>query len=375
MAWFTLARVFLVAAMVYAAILLRPISDSLILNGAFGLGLAFLIVLFEVRLRHASPTGMLGALLGGMLGLALAKALSAALFWADTGDKRVAFLHSALLVALPYLGLLVGARHGQWLEPARLVRLFREAGPEKQYKILDTSVIIDGRIADVCETGFLDGTLVVPQFVLKELQFVADSADSMKRNRGRRGLDILQKVQKMAGVKVMISDVDFAELREVDLKLIELARTLRGKIVTNDFNLNKVAQLRGVEVLNINELANALKPVVLPGEFMKVFILKEGKEYNQGVAYLDDGTMVVVDNARRMIGKNIDVVVTSVLQTTAGKMIFGRHIDLAAAPAQQQAQVQAAAAAGASGGPANGEKPNGGEREEPFRRTRPVQQA
>ncbi len=375
MAWFTLARVFLVAAMVYAAILLRPISDSLILNGAFGLGLAFLIVLFEVRLRHASPTGMLGALLGGMLGLALAKALSAALFWADTGDKRVAFLHSVLLVALPYLGLLVGARHGQWLEPARLVRLFREAGPEKQYKILDTSVIIDGRIADVCETGFLDGTLVVPQFVLKELQFVADSADSMKRNRGRRGLDILQKVQKMAGVKVMISDVDFAELREVDLKLIELARTLRGKIVTNDFNLNKVAQLRGVEVLNINELANALKPVVLPGEFMKVFILKEGKEYNQGVAYLDDGTMVVVDNARRMIGKNIDVVVTSVLQTTAGKMIFGRHIDLAAAPAQQQAQVQAAAAAGAAGGPANGEKPNGGEREEPFRRTRPVQQA
>ncbi len=375
MAWFTLARVFLVAAMVYAAILLRPINDSLILNGAFGLGLAFLIVLFEVRLRHASPTGMLGALLGGMLGLALAKALSAALFWADTGDKRVAFLHSVLLVALPYLGLLVGARHGQWLEPARLVRLFREAGPEKQYKILDTSVIIDGRIADVCETGFLDGTLVVPQFVLKELQFVADSADSMKRNRGRRGLDILQKVQKMAGVKVMISDVDFAELREVDLKLIELARTLRGKIVTNDFNLNKVAQLRGVEVLNINELANALKPVVLPGEFMKVFILKEGKEYNQGVAYLDDGTMVVVDNARRMIGKNIDVVVTSVLQTTAGKMIFGRHIDLAAAPAQQQAQVQAAAAAGASGGPANGEKPNGGEREEPFRRTRPVQQA
>jgi uncharacterized protein YacL len=371
MAWFMLARVFLVAVVVYAAILLRPIHDSLILNAAFGLGLALVIVVFEMRLRQASPTGMLGALLGGMLGLALAKALTSALFWADTGDRRVAFLHSVLLVALPYLGLLVGARHGEWLEPARLVRLFRESGPDKQYKILDTSVIIDGRIADVCETGFLDGMLVVPQFVLKELQFVADSADSMKRNRGRRGLDILQKVQKMAGVKVMISDVDFAELREVDLKLIELARTLHGKIVTNDFNLNKVAQLRGVEVLNINELANALKPVVLPGEFMKVFILKEGKEYNQGVAYLDDGTMVVVDNARRMIGKNIDVVVTSVLQTTAGKMIFGRHIDLAAAPAQQQAQVQPAAA----GTPAGVEKPNGGEREEGFRRTRPVQQA
>jgi len=179
----------------------------------------------------------------------------------------------------------------------------------------------------VCETGFLDGTLVIPQFVLKELQLVADSPDSMKRNRGRRGLDILQKIQKMSGLDVMISDIDFPEVREVDLKLIELARTLQGKIVTNDFNLNKVAQLRGVQVLNINELANSLKPVVLPGEFMKVFILKEGKEYNQGVAYLDDGTMVVVDNARRMISRNIDVVVTSVLQTTAGKMIFGRYIE------------------------------------------------
>ena len=204
---------------------------------------------------------------------------------------------------------------------------FRASGPQRRYKILDTSVIIDGRIADLCDTGFMDGTLVIPQFVLKELQLVADSADSMKRNRGRRGLDILQKVQKMSGVEVTISDADYPEVREVDLKLIELARSLQGKIVTNDFNLNKVAQLRGVDVLNINELANALKPVVLPGEIMKVFILKEGKEYNQGVAYLDDGTMVVVDNARKMISKTIDVVVTSVLQTTAGKMIFGRYID------------------------------------------------
>jgi len=228
---------------------------------------------------------------------------------------------------LPYLGLVIGGRRGEWLEPARLMTLFRASGPQRHYKILDTSVIIDGRIADLCDTGFMDGTLVIPQFVLKELQLVADSADSMKRNRGRRGLDILQKIQKMSGVDVTISDADYPEVREVDLKLIELARTLQGKIVTNDFNLNKVAQLRGVEVLNINELANALKPVVLPGEIMKVFILKEGKEYNQGVAYLDDGTMVVVDNARKMISKTIDIVVTSVLQTTAGKMIFGRYID------------------------------------------------
>jgi uncharacterized protein YacL len=185
--------------------------------------------------------------------------------------------------------------------------------------------------------------------VLKELQLVADSSDSTKRNRGRRGLDILQKIKKMSGIEVTISDADFPGVHEVDLKLIELARTLRGKIVTNDFNLNKVAQLRGVEVLNVNDLANSLKPVVLPGEIMKVFILKEGKEYNQGVAYLDDGTMVVVDNARKMISKTIDVVVTSVLQTTAGKMIFGRFVDPSVAAAQ-------------GSGPA--------EREEPQRRAR-----
>ena len=273
-------------------------------------------------------TRVLGALLGCCIGLLVARAIAAG---SVLGQRRATAASRScdtfLLIVLPYLGLAVGARHGEWLEPARLVGLFRAAGPERRYKILDTSVIIDGRIADVCETGFIDGTLVIPQFVLKELQLVADSSDSLKRNRGRRGLDILQKIQKMSGIDVIISDVDFPDVREVDLKLIELARTLQGKIVTNDFNLNKVAQLRGVDVLNVNELANSLKPVVLPGEIMKVFILKEGKEYNQGVAYLDDGTMVVVDNARKMISKTIDIVVTSVLQTTAGKMIFGRYID------------------------------------------------
>jgi len=292
------------------------------------------VVFFESRLRETSLTRILGALIGCAIGLAIARAVGSALFWADNLDRRVEFLQSFMLIVLPYLGLVLGAKHGEWLEPARLVTLFRSAGPQRRYKILDTSVIIDGRIADVCETGFLDGTLVVPQFVLKELQLVADSSDSLKRNRGRRGLDILQKIQKMSGVEVIVSDLDFPDVREVDLKLIELARSLQGKIVTNDFNLNKVAQLRGVEVLNVNELANSLKPVVLPGEIMKVFILKEGKEYNQGVAYLDDGTMVVVDNARRMISKTIDIVVTSVLQTTAGKMIFGRFIEQGApAPA------------------------------------------
>jgi uncharacterized protein YacL len=277
-------------------------------------------------------THLLGGLIGSAVGLWIARTIGASLFFANTGDPRVTFLHSLIVLVLPYLGLVIGARKGEWLEPAKLIALFRPAANRRDYRILDTSVIIDGRIADICETGFLGGTLVIPQFVLKELQLVADSADAMKRNRGRRGLDILQKIQKMSGIDVVISDVDFPDVKEVDLKLIELARTVGGKIVTNDFNLNKVAQLRGVSVLNINELANSLKPVVLPGEFMKVFILKEGKEYNQGVAYLDDGTMVVVDNGRRMIGRTIDIVVTSVLQTTAGKMIFGRFIDPSAQP-------------------------------------------
>ena len=336
MTWFLLARALLVAAVASTAGMLQPIAGAgVFVNAAFGLIVAGLIITLELRLKEAPVTAMLGALLGGVIGLAIAKTIEAALAWTDETDSRVAFLRSTVLLVLPYVGTIMGARKGEWLEPARLVGLFRAAGPQRRYKVLDTSVIIDGRIADICETGFIEGALVIPQFVLKELQLVADSADALKRNRGRRGLDILQKIQKMAGVEVLISDVDFPEVREVDLKLIELARSLQGKIVTNDFNLNKVAQLRGVDVLNINQLANSLKPVVLPGEVMKVFILKEGKEYNQGVAYLDDGTMVVVDNARRLIGKTIDVVVTSVLQTTAGKMIFGRHIEAASALAPQ----------------------------------------
>jgi uncharacterized protein YacL len=363
MAWFLLVRLLFVGAVTSTAVVLRPLPGELVTNLVFGLALSGVIVLFEMRLRAASLTHLLGGLIGGAIGLGIAKAIETAMFWANTGDHRFLFLRGMILLVLPYIGLVLGAKRGEWLEPARLIGLFRAAGPQRRYKILDTSVIIDGRIADVCETGFIDGTLVIPQFVLKELQLVADSADTLKRNRGRRGLDILQKIQKMSGVDVTISDVDFPELREVDLKLIELARTLQGKIVTNDFNLNKVAQLRGVEVLNINQLANSLKPVVLPGEIMKVFILKEGKEYNQGVAYLDDGTMVVVDNARKMISKTIDIVVTSVLQTTAGKMIFGRYIESASTGALVAAgpgtQVQNAAP---------------GEKEDSGRRARQVPQ-
>jgi uncharacterized protein YacL len=336
MAWFILARLLFFVGVTYTATAVQPLPWGLAANAAFGAALASVAIVLESRLADVNVPRILGAVLGAALGLLFAGLIDRALLVTD--DSRWIFFHRVVDLLFPYMGFVIGARRGEWLEPSRLVTLFRATAPQRRHKILDTSVIIDGRVADICEAGFLDGTLVVPQFVLKELQQVADSSDTMRRNRGRRGLDILQKIQKMTGVEVVISDVDFPDVREVDLKLIELARALQGKIVTNDFNLNKVAQLRGVGVLNINELANAMKPVVLPGEVMKVFILKEGKEYNQGVAYLDDGTMVVVDNARRMISKTIDIVVTSVLQTTAGKMIFGRHIEAGPATAAPAAE-------------------------------------
>ncbi len=332
MNWRVLARIGFAITVAFFAFVMQPFAVGPVVNVAFALGVAALVVSFEARLGQISLARVSGGVLGGGIGLLVARAIGSALFPGTSGDHRVIFVHGLILLVMPYLGLVLGGTWGEWLEPGRLVSLFRATGPAVRHRILDTSVIIDGRIADVCEAGFLDGTLVVPQFVLKELQHVADSSDSMRRNRGRRGLDILQRMQKIAGVEVVISDTDFPDLHDVDLKLIELARTLQGKIVTNDLNLNKVAQLRGVEVLNVNELANSLKAVVLPGETMKVFILKEGKESNQGVAYVDDGTMVVVDNARQAIGRTIDIVVTSMLQTTAGKMIFGRLIE-ANAPA------------------------------------------
>jgi uncharacterized protein YacL len=338
---FIVVRGLFVAAVVYAAVLIHPVDGPAWANAVLGAIVALTFVFAEARLHDAAATSVLGGLIGFSVGLATARAIGSSLFWANTNDTRVQFFHSLVILILPYIGLVTGARKGEWLEPAKLASLFRDTRPARRHRILDTSVIIDGRVAEIVETGFLDGTLVVPQFVLKELQFIADSSDALKRNRGRRGLDILQRIQKMSGVDVVISDLDFPSVKDVDMKLIELARSLAGKIVTNDVNLNKVAQLRGVAVLNINELAASLRPVVLPGEQMRVFISKEGKEPNQGVAYLDDGTMVVVDHARRLIGRTLDVVVTSVLQTTAGRMIFGRMTDVrmsegSAAPAESR---------------------------------------
>jgi uncharacterized protein YacL len=319
-------RVLFIAVLASAAFVLRPFNLSGPIAAGVGTAAAICIVFFEIRVRQVSLTRLIGAVIGSVLGIFGAFLISLVLGHAvPDNNTTVPFIELVLLAWMMYCGLVVGAAKGETLNLSVFGGLFGgEKVNKSAFKILDTSVIIDGRIADIVETGFVDGTLVIPQFVLRELQLVADSSDSMKRNRGRRGLDVLQRIQKMPQLTIQILEDDFPNVREVDLKLIELAKVYDSKIVTNDFNLNKVAQLRGVQVLNINDLANALKPVVLPGELMRVFILKEGKEYNQGVAYLDDGTMVVVDNARKMISKTIDVAVTSVLQTTAGKMIFGR---------------------------------------------------
>jgi uncharacterized protein YacL len=320
-----LIRGLFIAVLGCAAFFLHPLGQQGFAAAGIGVLAGIGVVVFEVRIQKVSLKRLIGAAFGSVLGILGAYLISLVLGRLPVHSSTIGFLQVALLAWMTYCGLVVGSAKGDLLNLAALGGLFGgEKTAKTAFKILDTSVIIDGRIIDIAETGFIDGAIVIPQFVLRELQLVADSSDSMKRNRGRRGLDILQRLQKMAELSVQIIEDDFPQIREVDMKLIELAKVYGCKIVTNDFNLNKVAQLHKVEVLNINELANALKPVVLPGETMRVFILKEGKEYNQGVAYLDDGTMVVVDNARRMISKTIDVAVTSVLQTTAGKMIFGR---------------------------------------------------
>ncbi|MBQ6131661.1 MAG: PIN/TRAM domain-containing protein [Selenomonadaceae bacterium] len=219
----------------------------------------------------------------------------------------------------------VQEENSQVEQPSKVNLVKLKEHKDKNYKLLDTNVIIDGRIADISKTGFLEGTLLIPVFVLEELQYIADSPDTLRRVRGRRGLDVLQKIRDMeTHLEVEIMNVDFDDIQGVDSKLVRLAQKLGGKIITNDFNLNKVAQLRGVEVLNINELSNAVKPVVIPGETMKVQVVKDGKEPGQGVAYLDDGTMIVIENGHRYLSRTISVEVTSALQTAAGRMIFAK---------------------------------------------------
>ena len=289
---------------------------------ALGALLGIITIYSDLILRKVD----FGTLIGGLVGLASGLLFATLVFIPIKVLVRddMAAASFALKGIFGYGGLLIGLRRGKGITLRGVFSMLRGKGFEENLKILDTSVIIDGRIADICEAGFLEGVFVVPQFILQELQYIADSQDSIKRARGRRGLDVLHKIQKMTNITVKIVEEDFPKIKEVDSKLVALGQLLNAKVITNDFNLNKVAQLQGVSVLNINELANSLKPVVLPGEIMRVFVLKEGKEYNQGVAYLEDGTMVVVENGRKLIGKNAEVAVTSVLQTTAGRMIFAK---------------------------------------------------
>ncbi len=288
----------------------------------------------EESLVKAPVTDVLFGSLGLILGLIVAY-LVGTFLWKIQLQVVSTVLPIFLSILLGYLGFQVGFKKRDELVNVFSIptRIGKKKGSEEEQennqslqslKILDTSVIIDGRIADICQTGFLDGTIVIPRFVLEELQHIADSSDVLKRNRGRRGLDILNRIQKELSMKVEIYEGDFEDIQEVDSKLVKLAKVTSGLVVTNDFNLNKVCELQNVGVLNINDLANAVKPIVLPGEEMNVLVIKDGKEHNQGIAYLDDGTMIVVEEGRNYIGKQIDVLVTSVLQTSAGRMIFAR---------------------------------------------------
>jgi len=317
-------RLIFIAIVTLTGYFFPPFSLTSYVGAAMAFVLSVLIIYLEIRIRKTQFKVIWGAAIGTFVGVLVGWGLGS-IYQTIAHGESTRFIKIFFLIVMPYFGFLIGTHKSEWLDPSYFSRLFKGQSVGRSYKILDTSAIIDGRIADICDTAFIEGTLVVPQFVLKELQLIADSSDGLKRQRGRRGLDVLGHLQKSSQVTVAISEVDFADAKDVDSKIIELAKQMDAKIITNDFNLNKVAQLQGIHVLNINELVNALRPVVLPGEIMKVFILKEGKEKDQGIAYLDDGTMVVVDNSRRMIGQNIDITVTSVLQTTVGKMIFGRY--------------------------------------------------
>lgn len=293
-------------------------------GAVFGFGCGAAIVGLELLLRPIYVRGLSAAVFGLLFGLIMAKLVTGVFLLAPVPAGMANSVQLAFTVVFCYLGMVMALRSKDEFSIVIPYVKFQQEGKTEDLVLLDTSVIIDGRIADITKTRFIDGKFIIPRFVLKELQQIADSQDSLKRNRGRRGLDVLNKIQKGDNIDVRIHEEDFPEVREVDAKLVILAKKIQAKIFTNDYNLNKVAELQGVTVLNINELANALKPVVLPGEVMEVRLVKEGKEYNQAVGYLDDGTMVVVEGSRRLIGQRIEAEVTSVIQTAAGRMIFAK---------------------------------------------------
>lgn len=283
---------------------------------------ALVLIILEAGLRKVSVSGLSSSVFGLILGLIMAKLAGDAFSLFYTDPATLSMIRVTLTLTFCYLGVVVALRgKDEFNIIIPYVRLRRQ-DQSGDVILLDTSVIIDGRIVDICKTRFLGGKVIIPKFVLRELQQIADSTDPIKRQRGRRGLEILNTIQKESGMDITIHEQDFSETSEVDAKLVMLAKLLEAKILTVDFNLNRVASIQGIKVLNINELANALKPVVFPGEEMHIKLIKEGKEHNQAVGYLDDGTMVVVEDARRLLGQDVKVVVTSVLQTQAGRMIF-----------------------------------------------------
>jgi len=283
---------------------------------------ALIFIIAEIGMRKISTRGLSSSVFGLILGLIMAKLVTDAFSLASIPPEILSFVRVALTLVFCYLGMVIGLRgKDEFNIIIPYVRLRRQDQIE-EVTLLDTSAIIDGRIVDICKAKFLEGKIVIPRFILKELQQIADSTDPIKRQRGRRGLEILHIVQKELGGNITIHEEEFPEVLEVDAKLVKLAKLLEAKILTVDFNLNRVASIQGIKVLNINELSSALKPVIFTGEEMQIKLLKEGKEHNQAVGYLDDGTMVVVEDARRFIGQDVKVVVTSVLQTQAGRMIF-----------------------------------------------------
>ena len=325
----TILRLLLVVACSVSGYLLAshlPITHTLgIWIKWIGALAGFIFALLALSLEKIIKKAPLKVIFGGTFGLFLGLVIAQLLGYAFSGLQNSAIRISISVIlscVFGYIGLVLGGKKVEEFKWPGWGFFAKGSHKKDGGKLLDTSVIIDGRVADICETDFLEGPLIVPQFVLQELQHIADSADNLKRARGRRGLDILNRMQKGDTVEVRVVDEDYPDIKEVDAKLIALAREMNAKIVTNDFNLNKVAQLQGVPVLNINQLANALKPMVLPGEVLHLQIMREGKEQGQGVAYLDDGTMVVVENASRHLGQEVEASVTSILQTTAGRMIF-----------------------------------------------------
>ena len=295
-----------------------------VIGAALGFLVAMSIIIFEFIMRKVSVRGLSSAVFGLIFGLIMAKLVSDTLSLIPLDETLLYSLRVVLTLIFCYLGMIVAIRGRDEFNIIVPYVKFSRQDQKDELVILDTSVIIDGRIADICTIRFMEEKFVVPRFVLKELQQIADSSDSLKRARGRRGLDILSKLQKNSNIDIKIHNEDFPDIKEVDSKIVKLAKVLGAKIFTNDYNLNKIAEIQGIRILNINELANALRPVVLPGETLDIRLIKEGKEYNQGVGYLEDGTMVVVDNGRRLIGQSVHVVVGSVLQTAAGRMIFGK---------------------------------------------------